>query len=323
MIRTNKIDQRETRIHNGRCTTTVLVWLFSLLLSIIAFGQAVGDADQRDGTGGKKAFEVAAIRPDPDGGETPPAFLLMKDDSYVHQGGLFHADCFLMVYIEFAYKYRPTGEQREALLARLPKWVSSEAFAIDARTEGNPTNGELRSMMQSLLTERFHLAIHFEERTVPVFALVLEKPGFTRAKLRPHAGGPSCFEDDNQSSTDRGEKGAVSSFCHHFSLGESEHGQLTLRARDASMEMIANFLRAAGHLDSLAVIDRPVIDETGLKGTYDFTLEWAPGTEKDSPEAAGDNLFEALKEQLGFRLKPAKAPIHLPVIDHIEKPTAN
>jgi len=268
--------------------------------------------------GTKMAFEVAAIRPDPAGERTTaPGFLLSIDDSFIHSGGLFHADSLLLVYIEFAYKYHPTGEQREALLAHLPGWVSSEALVIDARAEGNPTAGQLRLMMQSLLAERFHLAMHFEERMVPAFALMLDKPGAMGPKLRPHSGA-SCFEDEGSQSTGKSDQDASPPSCRHLSLKWTDHGQQKLDVRDLSIAIIAKNLGVVGFLG------KPMIDETGLKGTYDFTLEWAPEMESD-PQAVlgGPGFLEALKQQLGLKVKATRGPVRLPVVDHVERPTAN
>ena len=77
--------------------------------------------------------------------------------------------------------------------APLPKWVWSDMYDIEARAPmSNATKDEMRLMMQSLLAERFHLAAHFENQTVPVFALVLAKPGKLGPNLRPHESGPPC-----------------------------------------------------------------------------------------------------------------------------------
>jgi hypothetical protein len=137
--------------------------------------------------GGKMSFEVASIRLSKPGTFTLPSFPLSRDDSYTPTAGLFRADFPLMVYVEFAYKLWLTREQRESILAHRPKWVATDNFEIHARASGNPTKDQMRLMMQSLLADRFKLAIHFETQQVPVLALVLVKPGVTGPKLRPHA----------------------------------------------------------------------------------------------------------------------------------------
>ena len=70
------------------------------------------------------------------------------------------ADFPLQVHIEFAYKMMPSREQTETMLAHLPKWVTTDRFIIQAKAEGNPTKDQMRLMMQSLLADRFKLAVH-------------------------------------------------------------------------------------------------------------------------------------------------------------------
>ena len=78
------------------------------------------------------------------------------------------------------------------MLARLPKWVDTDLFEIDAKVAGNPTKDQMRLMMQSLLAERFHLAVHYETQDIPIYALTLMKPGTWGPKLIRHADGPPC-----------------------------------------------------------------------------------------------------------------------------------
>lgn len=82
----------------------------------------------------------------------------------------------------------------------------------------------------------------------------------------------------------------------------------------------------AGYLPDFEDVGRPIVDRTGLKGTFDFSLRWMPESlvEKGGPEIAQEPpLVEALKEQLGLKLSATKAPIQILVIDHVEPPTPN
>ena len=126
------------------------------------------------GAGGKMAFEVASIRPSAPGTFTPPNFPLSNDDSYEAVHGVFSADFPLWVYIQFAYKLGPSPDDLKIMLAGVPKWVDTESFTIRARAGGDPTKDQMRLMVQSLLADRFKLAVHFETRVVPVLALTLE-----------------------------------------------------------------------------------------------------------------------------------------------------
>jgi len=105
-------------------------------------------------------------------------------------------------FIIFAYNL--TGTQELAIRfnfwsgtsSNVPKWAADERFDIEARSEDTPmpTKDQVRQMMRSLLEDRFKLAVHMETRQVPVFALVLDKPGTTGPQLRQHAADDSCAE---------------------------------------------------------------------------------------------------------------------------------
>jgi bla regulator protein blaR1 len=116
----------------------------------------------------KMAFEVASVKPsDPDMWRAPN-FPLDPGDAYVATGGRFSAVFPLSTYIEFAYKLGLTPEQRKSMYAHLPRWVETDNYDIDARAAGNPTKDQMRLMMQSLLADRFKLAVHFDTDRVPV-----------------------------------------------------------------------------------------------------------------------------------------------------------
>lgn len=131
--------------------------------------------------GGKLEFAVASVKPS----KVPkvPTFPLDSRDARTPRGR-FSAGLTLQTYITFAYKLEPF--RAEAAFAQLPKSVSADFYQIEARAEGSPTKDQMRLMMQSLLADRFKLAVHFETQEVAVFALALAKPGKTGPKLRPH-----------------------------------------------------------------------------------------------------------------------------------------
>jgi bla regulator protein blaR1 len=276
--------------------------------------------------GGKMSFDVASIRPSKPGTFTPPNFPLSNDESYGPTAGLFEADFPLMVYIEFAYKLRLTREQRESILAYLPKWVATDSFTIQARVPGNPSKDQMRLMMQSLLADRFKLAIHFETKQVAVLALTLVKPGKTGPKLRPHAEGPPC--DASAPPANSSAANVVEVYpreCSVYGLSRRRDHTDLAGSRNTTMELIAASLPTFP-----GGVDRPVVDETGLSGRFDFTIEWtpepnnsAPGAGEVQPDSQGTTFLEALNEQLGLKLKPTKAPLDVLVIDHVETPSAN
>lgn len=147
-----------------------------------------GGARLADQSRRQTAFDVASVRDDPSGKWVPPPFSFDADDAFKDTGGLFTADANLATYISFAYKL----PIQYNLLSGLPEWAKKEHFVIQARAEGNPTKDQMRLMMQSLLAERFKLALHYEMQDRTVLAMTLAKPGTFGQRLRLHADGPPC-----------------------------------------------------------------------------------------------------------------------------------
>lgn len=262
----------------------------------------------------KTEFEVASIRPD-NGPFRTPSFALSADDSFREPNGRFHADFSLETYTEFAYKLWLTGEQRRAMLEHLPAWVNTDRYAIEATAPLHATKDQYRLMIQSLLAERFGLKVHFEQREMPVLAMMLEKQGKMGPRLIPHEQGPACDE--------RATGDVFPTVCYTFSLMPKD-GQFLMGSRATSMELIARFLGSIG--GSVGEIGRPVVDKTGLSGQWDFTLLAAPPAKDGVPATdapAGPTLLEAMHEQLGITLKPTKAVIPALVVDHVERPSEN
>lgn len=284
--------------------------------------------DWQTAAGGHVEFEVASIHLGEPGEFIRPTFALNIDDTTVPPGGYFKADFPLIVYIEFAYKVELTPEQRDAVLAHLPDWVHSQRFVIDAKTPTpNPTKDQIRLMMQSLLAERFKLAAHFDERDVPVYALVLAKPDTTGPRLRPHSQGLSC-DAHWTAPPDPGSltvaPGGFVPKCGNVNATYRPDHTVLLGARNIPIEHIPLYLT------SLYKFGRPVIDQTGLNGTFDFSLNWTPDSNSttltqldDDSELQGPPFVDSLKDQLGLKLKSTQAPVQFLVIDHVERPTPN
>lgn len=173
-------------------------------------------------------------------------------------------------------------------LADGPAWLDSERYDVEARTADSldiPPD-ELRRLLQTLLADRFALKVHREIQELPVYSLVTGKKG---PALAAHVG------DD------------APSVSMDFSPGKA-----VMIARNTSM---AAFARALSRLPG-----RPVNDNTGLRGTFDFTLEWSPD---QTEESTGASLFTAIQEQLGLKLESTKGPVEVIVIDHVERPSEN
>lgn len=260
------------------------------------------------GQGSQMAFTVASVKPDT-GPFRPPNFPLDAGDAFRPVGGHFSAGFPLGVYITFAYKI-PLKEGQH-----FPDWVY-DRFDIQAEAEGNPTKDQMRLMMQSLLAERFQLKVHVETPMTPVLAMVLVKPDKTGPKLRPHSEGVPCEAT--------AEASVFPPVCDIYSMTVAPNAGALAGSRNTTMELLARALQGIGRLD------RPVVDQTGLSGRFDFSIEFVPGTGAASApdagveaEAPGSSFLEALRQQLGLRLEATKAPVPVIVVDHVELPSAN
>jgi uncharacterized protein (TIGR03435 family) len=273
-------------------------------------------------------FEVASIHLGDPGKFIPPTFGLNIDDAPIPPGGHFIADFPLPVYIEFAYKLMLTPEQSDAMLAHLPAWVRSQAFVIEAKAPApNPTKDQMRLMVQSLLADRFKLAVHFETKETPVLALVLAKPNALGPRIRPHAQGLACdakWTAPPDPAAPTVAPGGFLPMCGGLAGRNAPDHTVLFGAREIPMDHIAFYL------PTLYKLGRPVVDQTGLTGTFDFSLQWEP--DKSGPlsfpsgsndDLEGTPILDALKEQLGLKLKPTRASIPVLVIDHVEQPSPN
>jgi uncharacterized protein (TIGR03435 family) len=173
-------------------------------------------------------------------------------------------------------------------LANEPNWIDTEMYDIEAKTatSGKISPDEFKSLLQSLLADRFHLKVHWETRESTVYALLLDKSGpkFTA------------------------------------SLVDEKSGMNTRKGPDkATMTGTAEPMKdLASNLGNQ--LGRFAVDKTGLTGTYDFTFSWDPQSTADS---TGPSLFTALRDQLGLRLESQKGPVELLVIDNADRPSEN
>ena len=260
------------------------------------------NAQSQTSTAPRMEFDVASVKQNKSDGGPVTNFPPGPEDAYT-PGGLFSASgVTLYQFISLAYDF--TIYDYQLLKSRLPEWVFTDRYDIQARASGNPTKAQMRLMMQSLLADRFKLAIHFETREVPVFALVPAKPGNTGPQLHPHSDEPPC---------------SPASPCGRLYSPPNPPGQYKIGARNVTMGFIANVL-------ATSELGRPVLDQTRLGGNFDFTLEWTPNIPASSdfkPDQSGPTYIEALKEQLGLKLESTRGPLQVPVIDHVQRPDEN
>ena len=340
-----------------------------VLLGTLLFTASVGtsacaqDAGRQweSAAGGRQQFDVASVRENKAGGQSSSNFsldgngnaywVMDKGDKTAPEGDLFRAtNQTLMRYIIFAYGLSGTEELALRLNfwagvgMKVPEWVNMTRYDIEARAPGPATKDQMRLMMQGLLAERFKLAVHRETRQAPVFAMTLEKAGTPGPDLRAHPASDTCATTEYPEKsaavvspagvTEKAAAGAATADgtlpipCAMIArLPASAPGRHRIGGRDVTMAMIAESLPGQ---TGLAEFPRPVVDATGLSGTFDFTLEWAqpmagdmaggPNAQADEP---GPTMAKALKEQLGIRLESTRGPVQIMVIDHVEKPTAN
>lgn len=231
-----------------------------------------------------QAFEVASIRARTDG--TGDIWTIKPFRFDVSGPSVLIENFRLADLITYAYDvadYELFGE---------PRWADIDRYNVSAKAADGLalTREAARPFMRALLTDRFGLKVHVEIKEIPVYALIVAKGG---PKLKESAPG-----------TQKG---------------------LTLQSKGKSALMTVT----AGDMAQLAEqfsrrnkVDRPVVNKTGLAGTYDYKLEWG-----DDTAAAADpsvvSVFTAFQEQLGLKLERTTAPVRVLMVDHAEKPSGN
>jgi len=292
---------------------------------------ATGTTSAASGTAAKLEFDVASVRQNNSNDGQHMNFPLGPGDVYVPNDGNFKATNLpLILYINFAYKV--TQNQGTALQKQLPGWVMTEKYDIVAKTDKHDaTKDEMRLMMRSLLAERFKLAVHAETQQVPVYALVVAKPGTLGPKLVAHPAGVPCDatlpkpDPDARTPASFTVAGGFPVICGGLGgMDPSAPGLLAMGARNVPMSLIAASLTGIGNLG------KPVLDRTGLTGKYDVLLEFAPdrrpapGADTSTPlDSSGPGIEEALRQQLGLKLESTKGPVDVWVVDHVEHASEN
>ena len=274
----------------------------------------------------KLQFEVASIRENRSGGQATSNFLLDRGNVYSSTGGVFLAtNQSLVTLLIFAYKIN-INEFRGGLIRRLPGWATADKFDINARAESSkPTKEDMRLMLQSLLEDRFKLKVHRERQEMPIFGLYLTRQGKTGPQLTPHDPTSSCSASLPLPSAETPAVAMVGLWpasCGDGTEVRTSKYRLREGGRDMTMNAIADWLTGAGESG------RPILDQTGLNGTFDFILEFDPeslGREGISAprDDSGPTFTEAMKEQLGLQVKKQEGSISIFVVDNVEYPSAN
>ena len=235
------------------------------------------------------SFEVATVKPVEHGPNMPRFLKLEGTNRFIAR------DYNLRLLIAAAYNTNSKA------ISGGPGWIDSDYYDISAVTPGpvRPTRDDQMAMLRTLLEDRFQLTFHREKKEFPIYALGVAKSG---PKLRT----------TNLTPNDPSIVGPAVVYPQ----------RVVLPARNATMGDFTSLLQRA-------VLDRPVVDMTGLTDRYDFTLEWAPyqtqfGGDLPNPtDTQIPPLFTAVQEQLGLRLEARKGPVSAIVIDQANHPSPN
>jgi uncharacterized protein (TIGR03435 family) len=183
-----------------------------------------------------------------------------------------------------------------------PSWLESDKYDVTGKPDqpGVPNVTQLRTMVQKLLVERFQLTFHHDKKELSVYAITVANTGSKMAKSEATGNLP----------------------------GFGGRGRGNVAVRNTTMAEFAEFLQSR-------IVDRPVVDQTGLSGRYDFPLKWTPDGLRAAAAAEPNaspapinpddppDLFTAFQQQLGLKLESKKAPVDVLVIDRVEKPSEN
>lgn len=252
------------------------------------------------------AFEVVSIKPNK---STDNRRMMMNSPGMFQATGVT-----LHELIRLAY------EVQDRQITGGPSWLNSDRFDIEAKLldggdmrtmNQDQRQAEMdrrRLMLQAMLADRFQLKINRETKDLPIYALVVAKNGPKLKQVQQPVMPPEGAR-----------RGA---------------GQLRMGRGELSGQAVSISFLAQGLSNQL---DRPVIDQTGLKGAYDFTIQWTPDIQGPTPngpsdavpdsapppDSSGPSIFTVIQEQLGLKLEATKGPVEVLVIDHAEKPSEN
>jgi uncharacterized protein (TIGR03435 family) len=240
-----------------------------------------------------------------------------------------------------------------------PAWMDSDRFDVNAKIPAGATQDQFKLMLQKLLADRFQMTVHRENKEMPVYALVVGKNG---PKLKPAADEQGKESPADDALAGRGIPppppggGGQQNVMVMRSGGPGRTGgggSVTMSTRNGLSELVAKKSTVADLAGILSnQVDRPVVDQTGIQGEFDFTLDFAPdesmrpsgpmggmaigvpgpsagsggggaapgtpGAEPRDPSSA-PSIFSAIQNQLGLKLEPKKAPMETIVVEKAEK----
>ncbi|MCU1238332.1 MAG: peptidase BlaR1 [Candidatus Solibacter sp.] len=272
----------------------------------LLFGAAYGVFAQ---TADRPAFQAASIKPNT--AANPWGMMLRPQPG----GRLVSENAPLLMLIQNAYAVQAFQ------VVGGPAWMNTVGYDLDAKPEGATDRKQMWLMLQTLLADRFKLALHREKRELPVYALTVGKGGLKRTP--PKESG--CVEMPPDGSPPPG-----SLLCGRAVIRMSPEG-LKMEGSKVPMAELTRMLSA--------LMGRPVLDQSGVTELVEVHLSFtpdqstaglpgaggprAPGGPRPPVDPEKPTIFAAVQEQLGLKLGTAKGPVEVLVIDHVEKPTEN
>jgi len=269
------------------------------LLSLAAFALQASD---------KLAFEVASIKPSDPGSSNSLFIGMSADRAMVTYTNITVKDC-----IRAAYRVR------DFQIAG-PEWISHARYEISAKLPAGASPDQIPEMLQNLLAERFRLTLARATKEQSVYALLVGKDG---PKLKPSAAPTNAKSSNSKSPTALGPDGKP----RPIMMFRFSPSAVTVTAPSATLAAYAELLSR--------FTLRPVLDMTGIEGSYELNLTFLPEAARGVPAAVpgSDNaaaspepapsLSDAVK-QYGLRIEPRRAPVEMLSVTHAERnPTEN
>jgi uncharacterized protein (TIGR03435 family) len=298
-------------------TTIVAAIAWPVAIGVMQGSQLRAQAQQTPAAD-NPSFEVASVKPNESG---DPRVMIGGGP-----GGRFNASNVpLRMLIRNAYQLQ------DSQLVGGPAWLATERFDIVAKAEGNPAPvppgsvGPMQLMMRNLLADRFKLVVHRETREQPIYALVL-----ARSDGKP---GPQLRKSEIDCAAMAAARGRVGG-PPPGPPAPGERPQCGMRMGPGQLSGGGFPLSQLGTTLS-QLVQRMVVDRTGLSGNFDIDLTWTPEPGQGLPpgppppgasalppiDPNGPSLFTALQEQLGLKLDSQRGPVEVLVIDSVEMPT--
>jgi bla regulator protein BlaR1 len=288
---------------------SLAVFAVPLVFGLLSTTQTHADSRAQDATTASLAYESVSIKPN-----AAATAILKTGKGVIRQralgtpNGLTITNTPVQQLIQMAYQVQ------EDQVSGAPDWLTSELYDLEAKIDSS-TAGKLQKlrseqrefarerMLQALLADQFKLKVHRETKELPVYALVIAESGPKLQEATPGNTYPNGIKGPDGLPAGAGMMGN----------GLPVGGFSTLTAQAVSIASLAQRLSWQ--------MSRTVLDMTGLRGNYDFTLQWAANHAASEP--SNQSFVTEIQQQLGLKLEPRTAPMEILVIDQVERPLGN